>query len=266
MSMSLSLAGRLQPPAVTIRVLETDAVQQRLLLWLQTERNCQLGDARWLWQQLMQLDAGGAVLADSVPWPAVTRLADQQLRKLQGLMDKNFGLTPHAFDHMVGQLRQGDEQLFEQVFLQHFDACMSYLQKFCGAAHTDAYDASMDALLEFCRRLQQGKIQYGNLRFLFTQMAKQIYFKKQRKQERLAPVEGLESWEAPPVVDTEELHVLDQAWAQLCSDCQDLLRQFYHAGISLKEIAEETNKSAAAVRKQKQRCVEKLRTLFVKYI
>lgn len=267
MAISISLSGQYPSAAQLDQSLNVAPTHQRLLDWLVKARKCDVQDALWICRTIEQQVKGEiSVLSDSVTWEAVKKTADLQLRKLKGLMDKNFGLSPIAFEQMVSRLREGDEQIFEKVFLQHFEACMNYLQKFCSASHTDAYDASMDALLEFCRRLQQGKIQYGNLRFLFTQMAKQIYFKRQKKNERLAPVDGLEEWEAPPAVSTEELDVLDKAWAQLCQECQGLLRQFYHAGISLKEIAEESNKSAAAIRKQKQRCIEKLRTLFVKYI
>ena len=60
----------------------------------------------------------------------------------------------------------------------------------------------------------------------------------------------------------EEVKLLQQCWKDLDEECQDILKDFYYGEIPLNEIALALGKSAVAVRKQKQRCVEKLRSLF----
>jgi len=178
-------------------------------------------------------------------------------------MNKNFGLTEAEFNKLLLELGKGDETLFEQVFLTHFEDCCKYLMSTYNASSEDAYDASMNTMLEFCKRLKSGRIAYGNLRFLFTRMAGQVYLKWIKKQNKLTGLENMDLLEAPEEIDDETYAVLNKAWNGLLKDCQTLLEAFYYSGATLEHIATELNRSAVAVRKQKQRCMEKLRELFV---
>jgi RNA polymerase sigma factor (sigma-70 family) len=180
---------------------------------------------------------------------------------------KNFGLTPDGFEKLVSRLRQGDETLFSTIFLAHFESCRAFLKKKFQLSHEHAYDITMDTLITFRRRLLEGKIEYGNIRFLFTRMASQRYLRETRQQassEKLEEVQSMLEQEGPHI-EKETLEVLNKAWTRLCDHCQSLLKRFYYEKASLKEIAEEQNKSAAALRKQKQRCVEKLRIHFKEF-
>ena len=179
---------------------------------------------------------------------------------------KNFGLSEAQFNQMLIALKKGDNSLFEQTFLLHFQDCMNYLKRRYKASHEDAYDVSMDTLLEFCKRLKKGKIVYGNLRFLFTQMASQVYLKWIKKQNLVGEWEDLEiPEEKPESVDEEATSALNKAWSQLGTNCQKMLRSYYYDQVTLNEIASDLGKSDVAVRKQKQRCMEKLRGLFKQY-
>lgn len=178
-------------------------------------------------------------------------------------MNKNFGLTEAEFNKLLLELEKGNESLFEQVFLTHFEDCCKYLMSTYNASSEDAYDASMNTMLEFCKRLKSGRIAYGNLRFLFTRMAGQVYLKWIKKQNKLTGLENMDLLEAPEEIDDETYVVLNKAWDGLLKDCQTLLEAFYYSGATLEHIAAELNRSAVAVRKQKQRCMEKLRELFV---
>jgi RNA polymerase sigma factor (sigma-70 family) len=178
---------------------------------------------------------------------------------------KNFGLRPEEFDNLVAQLKVGDETLFQTIFLAHFEDCMKYLTNKFGIQQSIAYDMTMDALILFRRKLLEGKIGYGNIRFLFTQMACQLYLKSINKKAThtdISEAGDLIEQEQDDLFDDESLGLLDQAWDQLCEDCRGLLKRFYYHKATLKEIAEEQQKTAAALRKQKQRCVEKLRKHF----
>ena len=177
---------------------------------------------------------------------------------------KNFGLSAEEFDELVQKLKGGDESLFKAIFLAHFEDCLKYLKHKFGLQHERAYDVTMDTLLLFRRKILEGKIKYGNIRFLYTRMASQLYLKQVDKQpikEQVSEIKDLLEDEID-ALDQEELDLLNKAWQKLCDDCRGLLKRVYYQKASLKEIAEEQNKTAAALRKQKQRCMEKLRLHF----
>ena len=151
-------------------------------------------------------------------------------------MDKNFGLSPNDFDKLALDLKKNEADFFKAVFLRHFKECMIFLQKQDGASSDDAYDATMDALIQFRRLLVEGKLKYGNLRYLFTKMASHDD-------------------------DQENIALLNAAWPELGPDCQDLLKLHYYGQMKLSEIAAYKEKTPAAIRKQKERCIERLRSI-----
>lgn len=187
------------------------------------------------------------------------------VKLLKSETDKNFGLTEIQFNKMVRLLKQGDESLFRHVFLSHFDSCMAYLKNKCSATHEDAYDASMDTLVEFHKRLLADKVSYGNLRFLFTRMAVQIYWKWIKKENLNKDLEGFDLGEELPQLDAETLMILNKAWEKLGDNCREILQAFYYESTNLKELAEKMEKSHAALRKQKERCVTVLRSNFKRW-
>ena len=181
-------------------------------------------------------------------------------KALKRSMDNNFGLTERSFNDLCSELRAGDETLFEVIFLEHFNDCVLFLKKKYNIDHTIAYDVSMDTLLQFRQKLIQAKINYGNLRFLFTSMAGQIDLKTLRSKKK---TENLSS-----LYDSEDLEedylILEKALQDLGDGCKKLLKQNIYDGLELKEIAKVYGKSAAAIRKQKERCINRLRLLFAK--
>lgn len=180
---------------------------------------------------------------------------------------KNFGLNEQEFEQLKANLKSGDETLFRTIFLTHFDGCIRYLKSKYGIQHEKAYDFTMDALLLFRKKLLDDKIKYGNLRFLFTQIASQLYLKSIQRQPSEAvktEAQQLLSEVAVPL-DKDALDLLNKAWAKLGDSCQSLLKRFYYQNVSLLEIAGEQQKPAASLRKQKQRCVEKLRGYYKTY-
>ncbi len=244
--------------------------EQRLADWLTRERGQPARLASLLWKKIRDSVeirfAKTQVYEEIVIWTAVQRYADEELVKLQAAMDKNFGLTEDVFSELTVCLRNGDETLFGQIFLQHFESCMNYLKRQYGAGHEDAYDASMQTLLEFHHRIRDGKIQYGNLRFLFTKMAGQFYLKWIKKENLKTDLNEIDLPDEPDQLDAETLTVLDKAWGRLCDNCRDLLKAFYYDKKPLAELASERDKEPAALRKQKQRCIEKLRDIFTQII
>lgn len=179
-------------------------------------------------------------------------------------LDNNFNLTEETFNQLKEQLRRGDETLFETIFLAHFKDCMSYLEHQFRMPKDKSYDVTMDALLAFRRKLLEGKIRYGNLRFLFTQLASHLYLKEVGR----APSKDLKKEvqalmnEDRYELDDHERERLRRAWARLGEGCKDLLKWVYYYNAMIKDVAQAKEVSAATLRKQKQRCVDKLKTFF----
>lgn len=177
---------------------------------------------------------------------------------------ENFGLTPEEFTQLREDVRQGDMRLFEKVFLSHFSNCVGYLKKKYSVSHDDAYDATMDTLLAFRARLASGKIKYGNTRFLYTQMASQ-HLLRRLKSSRSTSLEQLDLDlidQMDQKISEEELELLDKAWSRLSADCQELLKLNYYQSLKLVEVALLLNRKPEAVRKQKERCKNKLLAFF----
>ena len=161
-------------------------------------------------------------------------------------------------------MQDGEEDLFERVFLAQFEDSVRYLMNTYHISRSTAYDATMDALLKFRRRLLANKVTYGNMRFLFTRMASQ--FLTDSFKHRAVLMDSFEgSLKEEDKLNDEVLDALDHAWGQLCDQCSKLLNRFYYQKIALNILALQSEQTESALRKQKQRCLEKLRMYFLKY-
>ncbi|TSE10230.1 RNA polymerase sigma factor [Aquimarina algiphila] len=176
---------------------------------------------------------------------------------------KNFGLSETSFEKLITDLKRNDSHFFEQVFLKQFEETMKYLCREHKSSREDAYDATMDALIEFRARFVDGKLKYGNLRFLFTKMASQMLFRNLKK--NTSNIEGvitLAQETETESIDSEELSLLNNAWQILGDSCKKLLTWHFYGKMKLSEIATETQKSPATIRKQKERCIKQLKEQF----
>ena len=176
------------------------------------------------------------------------------------LSEKNFGLTEAEFEQLADSLAQGDQRLFERVFLTHYKDCLNYLVRKDGLPYAEAYDLTMDTLLLFRDLIIAGKIRYGNLRYLFTRMARQAHLRGKKKNDHLTGMTN--SCLEFPELTQEEFDLLGRAFKSLGKECQRLLRAHYYFRRSLKDIAIEEDRAPATVRKQKSRCVATLRRYF----
>ncbi len=180
---------------------------------------------------------------------------------------QNFGLKAAEFADLKADLLRGDETLFEHVFVKHFDDCRVYLIRNCSAQADDAYDITVETIIAFRKRLLENKVEYGNLRFYFTKMAKDSYLKWLEKNKRM-PVSELDVNEADHAdeaeggFDEDQLKVLDSAWTKMGEDCKNLLKSHVYDGLQLKIIAQSLNEAEANIRKRKERCMDKLKSYF----
>ncbi|MEM1336677.1 MAG: sigma-70 family RNA polymerase sigma factor [Bacteroidota bacterium] len=179
------------------------------------------------------------------------------------MKSKNFGLTEASFGQMVLDLKANDTRFFQKVFLEQFKETMSYVKREYGASQEDAYDATMDALLEFRKRFIEGKLQYGNLRFLFTKMSTQMYLRNKKKQQPLIGDWEMATETADEQIKTPVPESFKTAWQSLGASCKQLLTKHYYGAIRMTEIAKELSTSPGTVRKQKERCIKKLKDLML---
>lgn len=180
---------------------------------------------------------------------------------------QNFGLKAAEFAQLQADLLRGDETLFERVFVKHFDDCRVYLIRNCSAQADDAYDVTVETIIAFRKRLIENKVEYGNLRFYFTKMAKDSYLKMVEKNKKLPVGELLvnEADRAEEVengFDEEQLTSLDSAWTKLGEECKKLLKSHIYDGLQLKDIAAALNEAETNIRKRKERCMNRLKSNF----
>jgi len=194
-------------------------------------------------------------------WKYFYTYAKRKVKSVTISMSKNFGLKELEFEEMVLKLKNGDELVFEKIFLNHFQSCIAYLMQNHRIDRELAYDITMDTLLDFRTKLIQGKISYGNLRFLFTKMATQKHLKyvaKSKKSQNITSLFESEDLE-------EDLVILEKAMSKLGENCRDILKLNYYDKMTLNNIATLKNISHAALRKQKQRCIFTLKNLFKQF-
>ncbi len=178
-------------------------------------------------------------------------------------LDKNFGLSKEEFGDLLYELKNGNESLFEEIFLNNFQNTCLFIKNKCNIEYDKAYDITMNTLLEYRIRLLDDKITYGNLRYLFRQMAYHNFVKTVREKKKAEKVVPLKIEVDEDLVSRERKmdELLDAAYKALESGCKNLLDKFYFLSVSYEEIAKEENVSNQTIRKRKERCLNKLKKL-----
>jgi RNA polymerase sigma factor (sigma-70 family) len=185
---------------------------------------------------------------------------EAEVVELQGNSKQNFGLSRIDFDVMIEKLKDGDESIFEHVFLAHFGDCMSYLKQNYSVEHERAYDITMDTLIIFRGKLLEGKIDYGNLRYLFTKMASQVFLKEIEKHKRLQDV--IIEEEVGVEYSEELFDALAKVWDEFDGEEKIILQAYYYDNTPLSILSTKMGISDVSIRKKKQRAMEKLKNNF----
>ncbi len=179
---------------------------------------------------------------------------------------KNFDLSVDEYNTLLASLKSGDNTLFKNIFLSHAEDCINFLQIKYNATRDDGYDAMVDTMIEFRQRLVDEKVTYGNMRFLFLQMATQHYVRTMKSNNKVINFDqshtNLNDEEPTSTYDDAQLLSLEKAWTNLNDKCRELLKMNYYEGMKLNEIASKIDKAPDAVRKQKERCKESLIQLY----
>jgi RNA polymerase sigma factor (sigma-70 family) len=187
---------------------------------------------------------------------------------MQSAPNQNFGLNPTEFDTLVQRLRAGDESLFERIFRKHFEECRRFLIFEKGVPSADAYDVTIDTILEFRDLLIAGKVQYGNMRFLFTRIAFTDWLKRTGRKTPIVEIDDLPlSIADENTIDwDEDSHaILAKAWQFLDNKCQEILRLRYYESLQIQQIAEMRGAKPNTITQESKRCMASLKQYFFEY-
>ncbi len=157
-------------------------------------------------------------------------------------MKQNMGLTKGIFDDLVQELQQGNQALFEKIYLNHFKKCTSYLRSRCGANEEQAHTCTMDALIDIRKDLIQGKINYGNLAFYITRRARMKLFKLKNKKSNSMKMVSIDALMTKGKNQTYKIFeirdLIGKTFSKMCEDCKKLLERKYGDGFNYAEIVQ----------------------------
>lgn len=187
-----------------------------------------------------------------------------QVVKMPNAKD-NFGLTKNEFDLFVTKVRGGDESMFIRVFNVHFKSSVQYIQNKFGISEEIAYDTCMDTLIEFRSKLIAGKINYGNIRFLYTKMAVHRYLDDVKRRNRIK--EAIKVFMGHhrnyKLEDVEFFRLLNSAIDHLEERQRHMIKEIFYSGKEVDQIIEDNGITYSTYRKRKQRSLEKLKITFL---
>jgi len=177
---------------------------------------------------------------------------------------RNFGLTEEDFLHYATKTKSGDESLFLHISNTHFDQCIAYLRSKFKLGDGDAYDICLDTMLIFRTKILKDKIKYGNLNYLYTRMASNVFLDRIRQSNKVDSAIDFFSEDdgSYQVNENEFLDILEVAMEKLDPENKLLLENLYFEEMDIHQIGEKMNLSYSALRKRKQRMLEKLKSLF----
>jgi len=199
-------------------------------------------------------------------------------RKILDERDKNFGLSEEEFNELVKALQHGNEELFERIYLAHFSRCVNYVVNHRGAEYENAYNSTLEALLEIRKKLIAGKIKYGNLAFYYTRSACMKYSKIKSKGNSNLKVKGIDDMDfvsdenmIQKLLTKELAELVNKALNQLGNDCRQLIQQYYYNELTWPEIAKIHNpdaedkaistKSNTLRKRMKRNCLPKFKVI-----
>ena len=180
----------------------------------------------------------------------------------------NFGLTKNEFDQFVHKVKDGDESLFIQVFNIHFKTSVRYIQNKFNISEETAYDICMDTMIEFRSKLKSGKINYGNIRFLYTKMAVHRYLDDLKRKNQINEAIGifLGDRKSFNFTNSEFLVILNRSIDRLEVTQRHMIKEIFYSGKDIDQIIAENQITYSTFRKRKQRSLDKLKTTFLELL
>lgn len=189
-------------------------------------------------------------------WLQKSRLSDRD--------KKNFGLSAAEFKTMVSQMRESDNALLYHIYNVHFEYCKNYLKRRFSIGDEDAYDLFMDVMVIFRAKVLNGKITYGNLKFLYTRLAINYYIDRHRLKSKLeAAIENFNNkndYDLNSGLNEENrITIITTCMKKLSPKDAKLLHNLYLDEHQPEELAAEMGITYAALRKRKERALKQLK-------
>lgn len=187
-----------------------------------------------------------------------------QILKIPNPKD-NFGLTKLEFEEFAEKVKRGDESLFIKVFNIHFKSSVRFIQNKFSIPEEVAYDTCMETMLEFRQKLKSGKINYGNIRYLYTKMAVHNYLDDLKKKNKVSEAIDvfMKGSNSKSISEADFLATLNVAINNLEESQRHMIKEIFYSGKDTEQIIEENNISYSTFRKRKQRSLDKLKTTFL---
>ena len=178
----------------------------------------------------------------------------------------NLGLTREDYDKLVKDLQEGNEKLFEIAFKKLVRNGITKLKEQRKGDDSFIEDVVIETLLFLRKRIIKGKVKYGAVEFLFQKILFQQYTNFKRGSLNSISLDdslGVNdiTEEKSVEYDEEQFKILRTAFDKLDGKCFELLEMVYFKKKSFSELAKIHGANEYVLRKRKQRCLEKLKTV-----
>lgn len=183
--------------------------------------------------------------------------------------DKNLGLSEDSFNNLLKELLSGNNKLFNKLVADWINKLIKLLKKhYPTADFTDIKEAVLSAFEDFWTRTIQGKVKYGNLKWLLMLIAKQHYLKILKKNNNFTVLP--DSFDVLDIdtdwADLNMLQRLDVVMLQFKEkqqQCFELLCDTFYNKKRVTDILSKYDcKDANSFGKKKSDCLKKMRKLF----
>lgn len=173
----------------------------------------------------------------------------------------------HIVVNELELLKKGDSKTIEKIYQTHRKAFLSFGTKY-NLGQEDLLDIYQDTIIAFIENIQKGHLE--NLKseiktYLFS-IGKYLIFKRLKENTSELTEELSENVEWFEIDDSdEEIHIIEQALAQLGEQCYRILKLFYYEEKKLDEILKilpYENKDV--LKSQKSRCLKHLKKILGK--
>ena len=164
-------------------------------------------------------------------------------------------------DSLIRQI-QDDPLLFAALYRRYASRVYRYLYGRVGN-RTDAEDLTAQVFLEVLQALPHYHRQGTFPAWLFTLVRRRIIDRHRKSRETIS-IEWIENQVAPDldllgeVIRSEDLHRLDELFAQLTDEHQELIRLRFAAGLTYAQIGKVLGRSEAAVGMALTRLLQRL--------
>lgn len=215
---------------------------------------------------ILKTDVEGNAIDFNKHFLQISKLECESNLPTEANRNKNFGLSKTEFIAMLDKLRNGNEEIIERIFLSEFQKCTSILMSQTGSNKQEAYDYTMDALIEIRKELLNDKVLYGNLgSYFITKSMNQFFRKNKKKRIDITELSSDHYFINDSITKEEKFNedlreIVNQSIDKLSKECRDILKLYYFNEWSFQDIATELKKGYGAIRKQATRCRDKFKS------